>query len=145
MAVAGTLTIIKIANTYTQGPGQQIDFTICIINATGAPVAIRDIMDTLPNSWQWANQTCDVSGNPNLACSPPGTINGGTFAWGHQTLGMPLIMNPNDTINLRIHGSYQASGTQQCNGPPDPNGIGYKVTLMDNTVLTGSSACINVQ
>jgi hypothetical protein len=141
------LTISKIANTYTQGPGQQIDFTICITNATTAIVSIRDIVDTLPSTWQWANQNCDTSGNPNIGCSPPGTINGGTFAWGNQTLGMALDMNPGDRIDLRIHGSYLGTATPPCNGPPDANGIGYKVTLMNNTVLTGNNppACITLQ
>jgi hypothetical protein len=143
--VPGTLTIVKFEanNNYTQGPGQQIDFTICIINATVAPVAIQGITDTLPNTWQWASLTCDMNGNPDLACSPPSSPTGGTFAWGHQLVGQSLIMNPGDRIDLRIHGSYLAAGSQ-CNGP-ESAGIGYKVTLADTTVLAGNSACINVQ
>jgi hypothetical protein len=142
------LTIVKFEanNNYTQGPGQQIDFTICIINATGAPVAIQGITDTLPNTWQWTSLTCDMSSNPvnpDLACSPPSSPTGGTFAWGHQIVGQSLIMNPGDQIDLRMHGRYTTPGSQ-CNGP-ESAGIGYKVTLADTTVLAGNSACITVQ
>jgi len=147
--VPGTLTIVKFEanNNYTQAPGQPIDFTICIINDTGAQVAIQGITDTMPNTWQWGNLACDVSGtNPmtvaNIACSSPGGPLGGTYSWGHQDLVSPLIMNNTDRIELRIHGTYLAPG-QQCNGP-ESAGIGYKVTLADTTIRTGNSACITV-
>jgi hypothetical protein len=146
--VPGTLTIVKFEanNNYTQAPGQQIDFTICIINATGAPVLIQSITDTMPNTWQWTSLTCDTTStpnNPNIACSPPSSPTGGTFAWGHQVVGQSLIMNPGDRIDLRIHGKYLAPGPE-CNGP-ESAGIGYKVTLADTTVLSGNAACITVQ
>ena len=141
----GTLTIVKFEmnNNYTQVPGQQIDFTICLINATGAPVAIQGITDTLPNTWLWASGCDVVSSNPNLACSPPGGLSGGTMAWGHADNVSPIIMNNGERIDLRMHGSYTASGLQ-CNGP-ESAGIGYKVTLADTTVLSGNAACITVQ
>jgi uncharacterized repeat protein (TIGR01451 family) len=143
--VPGTLTIVKFEanNNYTQGPGQQIDFTICIINDTGAPVAIQSITDTLPNSWQWASTVCDMSGNPNLACSPPfNPLAGGTMSWGHQVLGQQLVMNAGERIDLRIHGTYTAPNPP-CNGPVSA-GIGYEVILGDGTVLNGNPACITV-
>ncbi len=149
-AVPNTLTIVKVeANgIYTQGVGQPIDFTICIFNATSLPVLIQGITDTMPNTWQWTSLTCDTfstPNNPNIACSPPSSPTGGTFAWGHQVVGQSLIMNPGDQINLRIHGSYLAAGSQ-CNGPVTvPGGIGYEVTLAGNTVLAGNAACITVQ
>jgi hypothetical protein len=148
--VPGTLTIVKFeANgIYTQGVGQPIDFTICIINATGAPVQIQSITDTMPNTWQWTFFACDMTStpnNPNLACSPPGGPTVPTFAWGHQTLGQPLIMANGDRIDLRMHGRYTVPG-QQCNSPVTvAGGIGYEVTLANNTVLSGNSACITVQ
>jgi hypothetical protein len=139
------LTIVKIEanNIYTQGPGQIIDFTICIFNGRSVPVAIDSITDTLPETWQWNSLACDMSGNPNLACSAPGSpFSGGTMSWGHSTLGQPLIMNPGDRIDLRMHGRYTAANPP-CNGP-ESAGIGYKVTLTDGTVLSGNAACITV-
>jgi len=146
--VPGTLTIVKFeaTNNYTQAPGQTINFTICIINATGAPVSIQGITDTMPNTWQWTSFACDMTStpnNPNLACSPPSGPSDPAFSWGHQSLPLPLIMNPGDRIDLRMHGRYTAPGLQ-CNGP-ETAGIGYKVTLADTTVLAGNSACITVQ
>jgi hypothetical protein len=129
-------------NIYTQGPGQTIDFTICIFNGRAVPVAIESITDTLPDTWQWANKACDMSGNPNLACTFDNNVVGGTVAWGHTSLGQPLIMNPGDRIDLRIHGRYMAANPP-CNGP-ESAGIGYKVTLSDGTVMFGNPACITL-
>jgi hypothetical protein len=142
--VPGTLTIVKFEanNNYVQGPGQQIDFTICLINATGAPVAIQRITDTMPNAWQWASGCDVVTTNPNLACSPAPGLSGGTMSWGHIDNVSPIVMNPGERIDLRLHGSYTASGTQ-CNGP-ETAGIGYLVTLADTTTRTGNAACISV-
>jgi hypothetical protein len=145
--VPNTLTIVKIeANgIYTQGVGQPIDFTICIINASSLPVAIQGITDTMPSTWQWGNVACDTTSTPNnpfIACVGPSGPLGGTYAWGHQDNVSPLIMNPGARIDLRIHGTYIASNPP-CNGP-ESAGIGYKVTLADTTVLAGNSACITV-
>jgi hypothetical protein len=145
----GTLTIVKLEanNNYTQGPGQQIDFTICIINDTTLPVGIQNVIDTMPSTWQWSNLTCDVSGTnaatvANIACNFPGGPTGGGFSWGHQDNVSPLMMSPGDRIELRIHGRYTAPNPP-CNGP-ETAGIGYKVTLADTSVRTGNAACITV-
>jgi hypothetical protein len=147
--VPGTLTIVKFEsnNNYTQGPGQQIDFTICLINDTTLPVGIQNVIDTLPNTWQWINLTCDVSGTnaatvANIACNFPGGPTGGGFSWGHQDNVSPLMMSPGDSIELRIHGRYTAPNPP-CNGP-ETAGIGYKVTLADTSVRVGNAACITV-
>jgi hypothetical protein len=144
--VPGTLTIVKFEanNNYTQGPGQQIDFTICIINATGAPVAIQRITDTFPGTWQWQSPvSCDiVTTNPNLICSPPFTTMGGTMSWGHNDNVSPIVMAAGERIDLRMHGTYTAPAPP-CNGPVTA-GIGYEVTLADTTIRNGNSACIAV-
>jgi hypothetical protein len=143
--VPGTLTIVKFEanNNYTQGPGQQIDFTICIINDTGAPVAIQQITDTLPDTWLWASGCDIVTTNPNLTCSPPIQLMGGTMSWGHTDNVSPIIMAPGERIDLRLHGRYTAPNPP-CNRP-ETAGIGYKVTLADSSVRVGNAACITVQ
>ena len=149
VAVGGTLTIAKIASNYTPNVGQDISYTICITNATGAQVLIKDIQDSLPNEWFWGSPSCSFTAVPSrsdLACSPPGSVNGWSVSWGNPTLGQPVMLNPGDRIDLIITGSYQGAGAlpgqQKCNRV----GSDYNVTLWDNSVRPGNNdACVVLQ
>jgi hypothetical protein len=138
---------IEANNNYKPSAGQQLDFTICIINDSISPVAIQNVSDTMPNTWLWGDLTCDFSSTnatitAEMKCSQPIQTQGGGYSWGNADTTLPLIMDPGDRLDLRIHGRYLASGLQ-CNSP-ETGGIGYKVTLADTTVLSGNSACITV-
>jgi uncharacterized repeat protein (TIGR01451 family) len=146
----GPLTIVKTASNYTPGVGQQISYTICIINTSGGQILLRDVQDTLPDQWFWGSPSCSFSAVParsDLGCNGASTINGGPpIAWANPTLGQPVTLNPNDRINLTVTGSYQGAGVsagqQWCNsGATD-----IVITLFDGTVVpTSAQACVVLQ
>jgi hypothetical protein len=146
--VAGQLQIVKIASNYTPQVGEQVTFTICIMNRTNAAVDIREITDGFTSQWVFQGARCDWSpkSRSDLGCTTDGLVTGGTAAWGNPNtpIGQAITLQMGEDINLIAIGAFNASG-QICNGPQNGSGIGYVVTKMDNSTLTGNNVCVDVQ
>lgn len=125
----------KTVDKATAAPGENVTFTICIFNRSGAAVPIQQITDTFPNTWEYV--TCSATGG--LGCTQDGSVTGGIVSWG---TGSTYQLADGADLTLTVTGRYPAAQPVVCNDAAD-----YAIAFADGRPdqFGAAAACLAVQ
>lgn len=115
--------------------GENVTFTICIFNRSGAAVPIQLVTDTFPNQWEYIGCT----GSGGLGCASDGSPTGGTVAWGS---GSTYSLPDGADLTLTVTGRYTGALPNVCNDAGD-----YMIMFADGrpNQSGAAAACLAVQ
>jgi len=145
MFTAGQLTLTKTVDRQVAQPGDRLDFTIDIRNATVATVAGANIVDTLPAGMAYAPGTAKLDG---VAFEP--VVSGRTLTWTIPSVGPAsdhsltyvCVVYPSVASGTTLTNSVSAAGVVSGTTIPVTGSSNVSVQILggafsDREVITG--------